>query len=138
MTTKEKIIKLWLLKAESDLRTAQILIKDENPPTDSICFHAQQAVEKLLKAYLTYLDIKAPKTHDIATLLELCLSADEEFKELDREKLEELTFYAVEIRYPDAFYQPSIEEAREALKQAVSLKEFVLKKLREVVKNELF
>jgi len=103
VTTKEKIIKLWLLKAESDLRTAQIFIKDENPPTDSICFHAQQAVEKLLKAYLTYLDIKAPKTHDIATLLELCLSVDEKFKELDQEKLEELTFYAVEIRYPDAF-----------------------------------
>ena len=132
MTTKEKIIKLWLLKAESDLRTAQILIKDENPPTDSICFHAQQAVEKLLKAYLTYLDIKAPKTHDIATLLELCLSVDEKFKELDQEKLEELTFYAVEIRYPDAFYQPSIEEAREALKQAINLKEFILKKLREI------
>lgn len=132
MTIKEKIIKLWLLKAESDLRTAQILIKDENPPTDSICFHAQQAVEKLLKAYLTYLDIKAPKTHDIATLLELCLSVDEKFKELDQEKLEELTFYAVEIRYPDAFYQPSIEEAREALKQAINLKEFILKKLREI------
>ena len=132
MTTKEKIIKLWLLKAESDLRTAQILIKDENPPTESICFHAQQAVEKLLKAYLTYLDIKAPKTHDIATLLELCLSVDEKFKELDQEKLEELTFYAVEIRYPDAFYQPSIEEAREALKQAINLKKFILKKLREI------
>ena len=132
MTTKEKIIKLWLLKAESDLRTAQILIKDENPPTDSICFHAQQAVEKLLKAYLTYLDIKAPKTHDIATPLKLCLSVDEKFKELDQEKLEELTFYAVEIRYPDAFYQPSIEEAREALKQAINLKEFILKKLREI------
>ena len=132
MTTKEKIIKLWLLKAESDLRTAQILIKDENPPTDSICFHAQQAVEKLLKAYLTYLDIKAPKTHDIATLLELCLSVDEKFKELDQEKLEELTFYAVEIRYPDTFYQPSIEEAREALKQVINLKKFILKKLREI------
>jgi len=132
VTTKEKIIKLWLLKAESDLRTAQILIKDENPPTDSICFHSQQAVEKLLKAYLTYLDIKASKTHDIATLLELCLSADEKFKELDQEKLEELTFYAVEIRYPDAFYQPSIEEAREALKQAINLKEFILKRLREI------
>jgi len=132
VTIKEKIIKLWLLKAESDLRTAQILIKDENPPTESICFHAQQAVEKLLKAYLTYLDIKAPKTHDIATLLELCLSVDEKFKELDQEKLEELTFYAVEIRYPDAFYQPSIEEAREALKQAINLKKFILKKLREI------
>jgi len=64
--------------------------------------------------------------------LELCLSVDEKFKELDQEKLEELTFYAVEIRYPDAFYQPSIEEAREALKQAINLKEFILKKLREI------
>ena len=54
MTIKEKIIKLWLLKAESDLRSAQILIKDENPPTDSICFHAQQAVEKFFKS-LSYL-----------------------------------------------------------------------------------
>jgi len=33
VTTKEEIIKLWLVKAESDLRTAQILIKEEDPPT---------------------------------------------------------------------------------------------------------
>ncbi len=129
MTTKEEIIKLWLVKAESDLRTAQILIKEEDPPTDSICFHAQQAVEKLLKAYLTYLDIRAPRTHDIATLLELCSNADKEFKKLDQENLERLTFYAVKIRYPDDFYLPSIDEAQEVLKQAINLKEFILKKL---------
>ena len=129
MTNKEEIIKLWLVKAESDLKTAQILIKEEDPPTDSICFHAQQAVEKLLKAYLTYLDIRAPRTHDIATLLELCSHADEEFKKLDQESLEKLTFYAVEVRYPDDFYLPSIDEAREALTQAINLKEFILKKL---------
>ena len=64
--------------------------------------------------------------------MELCLSVDEKFKELDQEKLEELTFYAVEIRSPDAFYQPSIEEAREALKQVINLKKFILKKLREI------
>ena len=64
--------------------------------------------------------------------MELCLSVDEKFKELDQEKLEELTFYAVEIRYPDTFYQPSIEEVQEALKQAINLKEFILKKLREI------
>jgi HEPN domain-containing protein len=129
MTSKKEVIKLWLAKAESDLKTAQILIKDKDPPTDSICFHAQQAVEKLLKAYLTYFDIKVPKTHDIATLLKLCLEVDKDFKELDLEKLEELTFYAVEVRYPDAFYQPSKEEAKEALHQAIHLKKFVLKKL---------
>ena len=129
MTSKKEVIKLWLAKAESDLKTAQILIKDKDPPTDSICFHAQQAVEKLLKAYLTYFDIKVPKTHDIATLLKLCLEVDKDFKELDLEKLEELTFYAVELRYPDAFYQSSKEEAKEALHQAIHLKKFVLKKL---------
>jgi len=62
--------------------------------------------------------------------LELCLSVDEKFKELDQEKLEELTFYAVEIRYPDAFYQPSIEEAREALKQAINLKKIYFKEIK--------
>ena len=70
MTSKKEVIRLWLAKAESDLKTAQILIKDKDPPTDSICFHAQQAVEKLLKAYLTYFDIKVPKTHDIGNPFE--------------------------------------------------------------------
>ncbi|MHA1432178.1 MAG: HEPN domain-containing protein [Candidatus Freyarchaeota archaeon] len=86
MTGKEDVIKRWIQKAEIDIKTARILIKSEDPPTESICFHAQQAVEKFLKAYLTHMDVRAGKTHDIATLLEMCIEKDKEFENMDIEK----------------------------------------------------
>ena len=61
MTGKEDVIKRWIQKAEVDIKTAKILIESEDPPTESICFHAQQAVEKLLKAYLTIYGYKSGK-----------------------------------------------------------------------------
>lgn len=76
MTSKRDIIKRWIQKVESDLKTARILMEFEGSPTESICFHSQQAVEKLLKAYLTFTDTRVGKTHDIATLLELCVEVD--------------------------------------------------------------
>ena len=63
MTGKEDVIKRWIQKAEVDIKTAKILIESEDPPTESICFHAQQAVENM--------DTRAGKTHDIAALLEI-------------------------------------------------------------------
>jgi len=46
--------KQWLIKALNDFKTAEKLLNfsDEEIITDSVCFHSQQAVEKLLKAYL--------------------------------------------------------------------------------------
>jgi len=129
MTGKENVIKKWIQKAEVDIKTAKILIESEDPPTESICFHAQQAVEKFLKAYLTYMDIRAGKTHDIVALLEMCIEKDKEFKNLDTEKLGNLTFYAVDVRYPETLYTPSLEEAQETLELAEKVKSFVLKKL---------
>ncbi|MHA1363901.1 MAG: HEPN domain-containing protein [Candidatus Freyarchaeota archaeon] len=110
MTGKEDVIKRWIQKAEIDIKTARILIKSEDPPTESICFHAQQAVEKFLKAYLTHMDVRAGKTHDIATLLEMCIEKDKEFENMDIEKLENLTYYAVNVRYPETFYTQHIRE----------------------------
>jgi len=132
MMKKEDVVKNWLQKAESDLKTAKLLLEIKEAPTESICFHSQQAVEKFLKAYLTYIDIKAGKTHDIATLLELCLKKDKDFENLDIEKLEELTYYAVEVRYPETFYIPSFQEALEAVELAEKVKNFILNKLKEV------
>jgi len=94
-------------QGRSDLRVAKELLKLPHPPTDIICFHAQQAAEKLLKGYLTYKNVKTSRTHDISFLLELCIELDEDFSSLDIEALEGLTFYAVEVRYPDSFiYHP--------------------------------
>ena len=132
--SKKDIINRWIQKAESDLKTARILIGIKDSPTETICFHSQQAVEKFLKSYLTFVDKKAGKIHDIATLLELCIEKDKDFGNLDVEGLEDLTFYAVDVRYPDFFYIPSRKEAEEALKLAESVKKFVLKKLEQMLK----
>ena len=37
-----------------------------------------------------------------------------------------LTDYAVEIRYPDEWYEPTIEEAKDAYRVACEVKQFVL------------
>ena len=62
MPDKTKWVNEWKQKAENDLRTAEIVLSSEEPPTDTICFHAQQCAEKYLKSYLTLKDITIEKT----------------------------------------------------------------------------
>ena len=47
------VVERWIMKAENDLRTAESVLQVSNPIADTACFHAQQCVEKLLKAVLT-------------------------------------------------------------------------------------
>lgn len=53
---KRLTIQRWLIKAEHDLRSAINNLKDTPPVTDTACFHAQQCIEKSLKAYHVYRD----------------------------------------------------------------------------------
>ena len=48
-------LKNWLFRANEDILVMKSLFESE-PETfaSSICFHAQQAVEKFLKAFLVY------------------------------------------------------------------------------------
>jgi len=48
---KFKRTKFWLKKAESDLKCASHEISHEDSALDMVCFHAQQAAEKSLKAF---------------------------------------------------------------------------------------
>jgi len=59
--------KEWLKKAETDLRVANILIRE--CIYDYSLFHSQQAVEKYLKAFLTYHNKPFGKTHNIPLLV---------------------------------------------------------------------
>ncbi len=45
-------VKDWLTKVAEDYRVAQLLAESAEPLDDAICFHCQQAAEKLLKALL--------------------------------------------------------------------------------------
>lgn len=124
------LTKEWIRKAESDLKNIanNLRLPPEEIPTDTLCFHAQQASEKYLKAYLTYHSKEYPFTHNIAGLITVCSELDREFSVLSGEA-ETLTPYSVNIRYPESSSVPSFNEAKEAYEIALKIKEFVLEKI---------
>ena len=124
----EDFVKKWILKAMEDFNVAKYLMSlpEEKILAGAVCFHSQQAVEKLLKAYLVRHEIDFEKTHDLETLLKLCCIQDKNFENIS---VGNLTDYAVEIRYPDEFYIPSVEEARECFEIASKIKDFLFFKM---------
>ncbi|MFH1245684.1 MAG: HEPN domain-containing protein [Candidatus Omnitrophota bacterium] len=125
---KEKA-KEWIGKGDNDIRTAEIVIKDNQPPTDTICFHCQQAVEKYLKGYLTGEKINFLKSHDLDYLLKLCVESDRGFERY-RETVLILNKYGIEPRYPaDIPIYYSIKEAKQAIELANDLLFFIIKKV---------
>ena len=117
-------IRKILIKAGRDYNTAETLLRlsTSRDYTEAICFHAQQSIEKFLKAYLIYKDVDIPRTHNLDYLLKKCIEIDERFKILN---VDNLTDYAVDIRYAEDFYIPDYEEANNALKKADSVRHFV-------------
>ena len=121
-------VKKWMVKANNDLKVAENEIKLplEDIVTEAVCFHSQQAVEKFLKAYLITKSVEFDKTHNLEFLLELCVKEDKKFNGID---VGNLSFYAVDVRYPDEFYIPTVDEAKECIEIARKIKKFVLRKL---------
>ena len=61
----------WLNHAESDLSLARLAQGRKEILSEQVCFHAQQAVEKALKAVLLRQKIEFPLIHDLDALLEI-------------------------------------------------------------------
>ncbi|MGB9610524.1 MAG: HEPN domain-containing protein [Bryobacteraceae bacterium] len=61
----------WLESAASDLRLARLASQHRGVRREQICFHAQQAAEKALKAVLLFQEMEFPFTHDLEELLRL-------------------------------------------------------------------
>lgn len=57
----DEAVRQWRTKARSDWTTVEILLGSERCPADTVCFHCQQFVEKLLKALLTRHGVEAPR-----------------------------------------------------------------------------
>jgi len=87
----------WLNRAKSNL----IQAKGEEPGVywEDLCFQAQQAAEKSLKALLLQRGVRFPYVHDLAELVELLEQQGENIPSGIREVVR-LTNYAVEARYP--------------------------------------
>lgn len=126
----EKSVIGWIKKAESDLILGKAGMVNNDPPTDGICFHMQQCVEKYLKAFLIFNGKEIEKTHDITKLIDSCSKVDKDFLLLYEIEADKLTDYAVESRY-DILFFPSVDETKLLIVTAEKVKTFVLKKLQE-------
>lgn len=90
----------WIKKAEADYRTANREWRVRRCPNyDAVCFHAQQCVEKLMKAMLQEAAISFEKTHNLIRLLDLLLPIDPALDSY-RDELNILAQFAVVFRYP--------------------------------------
>ena len=103
--------------------------EDEGIMSEQVCFHAQQAVEKALKAVLLARQVDFPLVHDLEALKDIGQKAGITIPEnlLD---IDTLTPYAVETRYPG--YLEEISE--EDVAQAIDLAENFLVWARDQVK----
>jgi hypothetical protein len=73
------VIREWLAKADNDLQNAvHTLTLGKDCPTDTVCFHAQQCIEKHIKALLVFRATVFPKTHTIHTLRVVAAEAPSE------------------------------------------------------------
>ena len=113
----------WVGKAEGDFATAQRELQVlDNPNCDATCFHAQQCIEKYLKARLQESGIQFGKTYDLSTLLDLILPVETTWDEL-RTDMQSLTVFAVTYRYPGDSADES--EAREAVERCGKVREII-------------
>ncbi|MEM5828360.1 MAG: HEPN domain-containing protein [Candidatus Aenigmatarchaeota archaeon] len=122
----DEITKEWIKDAEEELKAAKTLL-NELPEKSAV--HAQQAVEKFLKAFLSFHNQPIPKTHVIEILIKKCAKIDNEFSKLLIPEIIVLTEY-YRSRYPPKKSIIPIEEAKEAIEIAEKVKEFVMKKLK--------
>lgn len=87
-------------KAAADATAARKFALDPEITDDIIGFHAQQAVEKWLKAVIASRGQTFDRKHDIDRLIEV-LTADDLELSLQVDQLIALTEYAVPLRYED-------------------------------------
>jgi HEPN domain-containing protein len=125
--THRELVRSWLAKAASDLRTAHILGSAQDAPLDTAIYHCQQAAEKAVKTFLVHCGITPEKTHDLRILTLQAAAHDPRFNGLIN-MAAALTPYAWEFRYPDDLAEtfPTRAEFDAALQHAQAIYDFVL------------
>lgn len=87
-------------RAQDDRYVLDRLASDEKAPMWVLGFHAQQAVEKALKAVLSLRAVEYPRTHNLSMLLELLRRSGAQLPP-DGEDLARLIPFGVALRYED-------------------------------------
>jgi HEPN domain-containing protein len=124
----------WILLADQDIKVSEIIMGDDEPLTNIVAFHCQQAIEKYLKAYLIENNVSLIKTHDLIKLNGMV----KEIKDLgiDKDKLILINEVYIESRYPGELGLlpdgiPSDEEAVKFIESAKEIKSLILNELKD-------
>jgi HEPN domain-containing protein len=128
MNGPAELAKGWIAKADSDLATADLLV-NAGGPFDTACYHAQQAIEKCLKAILAFCGAAIPRTHNLEELGDRATEIIPKLA-LDADELAEITPFAVELRYDPDFW-PNLDTAMNALSAAQHVREQIVAALPE-------
>ncbi len=105
----------WMNRARSNLAMAKNRIPDAY--LEDLCFQAQQAAEKAIKAVMIECGIDFPYVSDLARLLSLLEEVGESIPELVV-KAEELTPYALVTRYPGTVGPVGEQDYMDAVKNS--------------------
>ena len=111
----------WLRHAQSNLALAKGGRAMPEVFFEHLCFEAQQAAEKAIKAVFVGRRMRLPKTHDLLELLTLLERAGVQIPDAIRQA-DRLSQYAVVTRYPNP-----AELSEEHYTQAVELAERILR-----------
>jgi HEPN domain-containing protein len=128
----------WISRAQMDFNIALMAEACYHPaPIEGICYSCQQAVEKILKAYIIAIGDTHRKTHVLEELLNNCERHLPEFK-IFREACSDLAQYVTTGRYPNS---PDVELTEEHMNRAMdhtyNILTFTMSKLKELgYKNE--
>lgn len=100
--------RILLKKAEEDATAVREFAGNPEIGDSIIGFHAEQAVEKWLKAVTAASGVRHSTIHDIDRLIEIVEATGVEVQ-LDRDRLAVLTQYAVPFRYDELLDAESLE-----------------------------
>ena len=110
-------VRQWMEHADEDLRFAHHAISmPDDCPYRLVAFHAQQCVEKCLKAYLVHREVDFPYTHNISYLLTLCADFGPWASQLH--EAEGLSRYATTVRYPGEDIEVTAEHGEDSVRIA--------------------
>lgn len=119
----QRVASRWIAKADEDLGAAERLLAIDDSLASVVCFHSQQAVEKLIKALLVFGGVPFARTHDVIQLVQM-LPQDLALS-VPLADLAPLNRYAVEARYPIGDEPLTGDEARAAIALAQRVREVV-------------
>ena len=125
-----KCVRMLLAAADRDIEILQLMYDSTGGSDEIFGFHAQQAAEKSLKAWLAFLGEVYPLTHDLDDLLDRLSKRD-----VDVGKYGELTAYsafAVQFRYEEMTEGISIDRER-----ALHLVSALLQQVRRMAEVEI-